>query len=424
MNQSLTHPRSLSWRLWWRAISVKRSQAALAMASLLVGAAVTSMLLNLYGDARRKMTQEFRAFGANVVLAPASVAPAVPSQGARVMDEAALGPLTEFAARRPGMVAAPILYGVVRLHRIPADSRLPEFENVVAVGTDYAALRRLNPGWRGDDERVEQRQAEKLGKGQGGDRRGRSELAPGTCAVGAHLATRWRVRVGDSVTLQTVIEDGSPPQPGEFCRIATVLLTGVSEDDQVFLPLGALQSLVGMKGKISLIELSIPGETADVERAVHELRSLLPGVEVRPIRQIVYSEGKVLGTIRWLLLSLTGLILVIIALCVVATMTAIVLERRKDIGVMKALGASDPLVMRLFLTEGASLGLVGGAAGFFVGLLLADRMAHRLFATALSPNWWTLPLVVFLTTLLAVVAALFPVRIIRGIQPALVLKGE
>ena len=97
------------------------------------------------------------------------------------------------------------------------------------------------------------------------------------------------------------------------------------------------------------------------------LPAFLPGLEVRPIRQIVYSEGKVLGTIRWLLLSLTILILVIIALCVMATMTAIVLERRKDIGVMKALGAADALLMRLFMMEGASLGLVGGALGYGVG---------------------------------------------------------
>ena len=150
-------------------------------------------------------------------------------------------------------------------------------------------------------------------------------------------------------------------------RIATVLTTGASEDDQVFLPLGALQSFLGMPGKVTLVEVSIPGETRDVESAVHRLAGLLPGLEVRPIRQIVYSEGKVLGTIRWLLLSLTIMILVIIALCVMATMTAIVLERRKDIGVMKALGAADALLMRLFVTEGAGLGLVGGVFGIRTG---------------------------------------------------------
>src|SRR5579863_10490889 len=62
--------RSLFWRLWLRSLTVKRPQAVLAIGSVLVGATVASMLLNLYGDARRKMTQEFRAYGPNVVLAP------------------------------------------------------------------------------------------------------------------------------------------------------------------------------------------------------------------------------------------------------------------------------------------------------------------------------------------------------------------
>jgi putative ABC transport system permease protein len=179
-----------------------------------------------------------------------------------------------------------------------------------------------------------------------------------------------------------------------------------------------------MEGKVTLVELSLPGETREVESTVKQLAALLPGLEVRPIRQIVYSEGKVLGTIRWLLLSLTVLILVIIALCVMATMTAIVLERRKDIGVMKALGAADALLMRLFMTEGAGLGLVGGILGYAVGALLARSVAARLFGVTLNLNLWTLPVVCGLTIALAIISAQVPVRFVRAIQPTVVLKGE
>lgn len=401
----------LFWRLWWRSISVKRPQAALAVTSLLVGAAITSLLLNLYGGVQRKMTQDFRGYGANAVLAPAPVAPLEPlTPGASVMDEAAVRPLQRFAPGTSGAVFAPILYSVIRLTRTPADPRLPGSINAVAVGTDLAALQRLNAGWHTQ---------------AGEERLAGVELKPATCAVGAHLATRLRVKAGDTVKLGS-LNGGSIGTQAELatCRIVMILSTGGAEDDQVFLPLAELQSLVGMPGKITLVEMSIPGETAEVERAIHELSSLLPGVEVRPIRQIVYSEGKVLGTIRWLSLSLTALILVIIAICVMATMTAIVLERRKDIGVMKALGASDSVVVRLFLTEGAGLGLVGAILGYCAGSPLAYVIARRLFGVSLSVSWWTLPVVCLLTMLLAVIATLFPVRIIRGIQPAVVLKGE
>jgi putative ABC transport system permease protein len=396
------------WRLWWRAVSVQRSQAALALGSLMVGAAITSMLLNLYGDVRRKMTEDFRSYGANVVIAPASVSSTAGAEGNAMVEESALEPLARLARETPGTSFAPVLYGVVRVSPDPADPRLPEFANVVAAGAEFGALIRLNPGWREEGDAIS------------------ADLPPGDCAVGSNLAARLHLRKGDSIDVRRVssVADPARSAPAAPHRVVTVLTTGASEDDQVFLPLTTLQSVLRIPGKVTLVEFSIPGETHEVENAIQRLAGLLPGLDVRPIRQIVYSEGKVLGTIRWLLLSLTILILVIIALCVMATMTAIVLERRKDIGVMKALGAADTLLMRLFMAEGAGLGLAGGVLGYGVGALLAHVLAERLFGVALSLQAWTLPVVCGLTVALAVFAAQMPVRIVRAIQPTVVLKGE
>jgi putative ABC transport system permease protein len=433
----------LFFRLWWRSVSVKRPQAALAILSLLVGAAVISMLLNLYGGVRRKMTQEFRAYGSNVVLAPGSSTsithprPLLPSPtgggnqewgrpestaGSSVMDQTVMKSVEEFAGQRSGMIAAPALYGVVRLKRIPSDPNLPVSENVVAVGTDLAALERMNPGWRVAQallpvHRTYASHASGTGKS--------ASAGESMCAVGARIASRLRVGSGDTVYVEPwAVSTGGHAESGAACHIVSVLTTGSSEDDQVFLPLEVLQTMIGMAGKISLVQLSVPGDTGEIESSIRQLANMLPGVDVRPIRQIVYSEGRVLGVIRWFLLSVTALILVIIAICVMATMTAIVLERRKDIGVMKALGASDQQVMRLFLAEGAVLGMVGGCTGFFIGNFWAYGLAHHLFGVTLNVIWWTLPLVCSLVTLLALGAAVFPVRIVRAIQPAVVLKGE
>jgi putative ABC transport system permease protein len=105
-------------------------------------------------------------------------------------------------------------------------------------------------------------------------------------------------------------------------------------------------------------------------------------------------------------------------------MTAMALERRKDVGVMKALGASEFQVMRVFLAEGAALGMVGGCVGFFVGSFWAFGLARHLFGVTLNVIWWTLPLVCALASILALGAAVFLVRLVRAIQPAVVLKGE
>ncbi len=392
------------WRLWWRALSVKRSQAFLAISSLMVGAAISALLLTLYSGVKRKMTEDFRSYGANVVVSPASArASADPGQN-NLMDESALKPVAEFTRTIPGASALSVLYGVIRVSPDQADPRLPEFTNAIAAGADLNDVERMNPGWR-----VE-----------------RQSNVPDTklpaCAVGSSLAARLHLKPGDAVNLSRVSGDASSG-PAKYA-IAAVLTTGSSEDDQVVVPLAGLQSLLGLPGQVSLVELSIPGETREVEAAMRRLSSVVPGLDVRPVRQIVYSEGKVLGTIRWLLVSLTALILVIIALCVTATMTAIVLERRKDIGVMKALGAADSLLVRLFMTEGAGLGLAGGILGYVVGALLAREVALRLFGVGLSFNPATLLAVCGLTIALAIFAGQVPVRIVKGIQPTTVLKGE
>ncbi len=397
------------WRLLLRSLSVKRAQATLAIGSLVVGATVTSMLLNLYGDVRRKMTQEFRAYGANVVLAPAAME-SLPSAGSSslggLMGEEVLRRLESIRRWAPGLTAAPLLDVIVRLKRVPTDPRLPESQNAVAVGTDFAALRHVFPSWRVEGVADALRD-------------------PGECAIGTHVAARLRLGVGDSLELETVGQGaGSGHWRRQRCRISSLLATGGSEDDQVFAPLASLERLAGLEGKLSMVELSVPGDTAEVQRVAGKLAQVFPDLEVRPIRQIVYSEGRVLGTIRGLMVSLTTLILAIIALCVAATMTAIVLNRRKDIAVMKALGASNQIVQLLFLSEGAVLGLVGGSAGFVMGGLLARHLAQRLFGVNLHLVWWAFPLVCFSGILLAVLAALFPVRMVRGIQPAVVLKGS
>lgn len=417
--------RSLFWRLWFRSLTVKRPQAALAVCSVLVGAAVASMLLNLYGDARRKMTQEFRAYGPNVFLAPAADAKAEASSVgvssrpessetiSGVMDEHVMDRLPGNLQSGNGFGAAPVLYAVERIEvaATPSDKNLIRAEdaaNVVAVGTDFNALRHLNPSWQ-----VE------------GDSKDGSGLS---CVAGVHIAMQLKLRPGDSIQLETVGDsDGQAPSAHAQFLVSSILSTGASEDDQVFVPLASLQQVGGLQGRISLVELSVPGETEEVERAMGELaRDLrgLPGVEVRPVRQIVYSSGRVLDTIRWVMFSLTGLILIIISLCVMATMTAIVLERRKDIAVMKSLGASDRLLIELFLSEGATLGLIGGLAGFGLGLGLAHEMARQLFNVSLNLTWWTFPMVCLASMMLAVGATFFPVEIVRAIQPARVLRGD
>jgi putative ABC transport system permease protein len=384
-----------------RAMWVKRPQAALGAGSLLVGAAIASLLLNLYSGVQRKMTQDFRAFGPNAMLVPVEAGGNL-LDPSHLFEESALTRLEPLRRQGVEVDAAPVLYSVMRAGKTGMEFDL-HGTNLVVTGTDLKKFARINPDWR---------PAVSL-----------QPVKPSACIVGNEVAIRLHLTVGDTLDLAPVSANAGEKRPAAF-RVAAIVDTGSSEDNQVFLPLPVLQHLLGLDGKISGAELRIGGGSKQVSAAIQMIQLELPGLHVAPVRQIVYSEGIVLRTVRRLLLLLTILILVIVALCLMAAMTAIILERRKDIAVMKALGASDSLVIRLFLSEGAGLGLAGGVAGFLTGALIAQVVALELFQARLGVTWWTFPLVIVSSMLLAAGVTLVPVRIVHRIQPAEVLKGE
>ncbi|MGH6630822.1 MAG: ABC transporter permease, partial [Burkholderiales bacterium] len=281
--------RSLFLRLWLRSLTVKRPQAALALGAILVGAALAAALLNLHRGVARKMTQEFRAYGANAIVSARGGASGA-SQPALVGDEILAG-LSEWKDRTPGAALAPMLHVVMRLRPAQIDTRLPEFQNVVVVGSDFPALRALYPNWR-----IAPAGATAIGR--------TAPMHEGECVVGTRVATQLRLVTGSELLIEPAEAPGT--SAGALrCRISAILSTGAAEDDRVFVPLAALQQATALEGKQSLVELLIPGEAAEINRAVAELGRRFPAASVRPVRAIVESQGRVLGTIRWLLVSLT-----------------------------------------------------------------------------------------------------------------------
>ncbi len=403
------------WRAWLRSLAVKRPQSMLAFAALALGATVASLLLNVYGDAHRKMRSEFRAYGPNVVVAPVSSDQAADRSAvsaAGLIDSSTVQPIEAHLRETSGTSdnaanAVPVLYAVVSASQ--PSGRAPT--NLVAVGSDLAALRGLNPAWK-----VSLATNSPL-----------DSLSSNQCLLGSHAAARLELKAGDALDLAA---SGSAPAVSrvtagtEAFTIAGLVTTGGPEDDQAFLPLSALQQLTGLSGKVSLLEMRLPGTSGEVEGAIRDLSRTFPSFEILPVREIVQSEGKVLGTIQTLLWTLATLIVGVVVLCVMATVTTIMLHRRKEVAVMKALGASDRAVALLFLAEITALGMAGGLVGFVAGALLARRLGVDLFGVPLNTDWGTALPVLLAAVLVAALPALLPVSTVRGIDPARALKGE
>ena len=203
---------------------------------------------------------------------------------------------------------------------------------------------------------------------------------------------------------------------------AGTLHTGAGEDSRVYLPMSEFTAWTGLAP--STIEVAVTGPPAEVSAAVEKLSRALPGAEVRPVRQIVEAEGRVLGKTRAALLATTAIIVLTAALCMLATLTASVLDRRKDFAVMKALGASHRMVNALFAAEAAAIGALGAVIGSALGVGIAAWIGRANFHAAVSPRLSIFPAVLLGSILVALLSALLPISLLRRVQPASILRGE
>ncbi len=360
------------FRMLLRAATVTPGRAIAALVAVVVAAAVATAMLDLYADLDTKLRKEFRSYGANlVVVAPDGTT--LPPGALDRVDAALNGHGT----------AVPFAYAV---------ARTPEGQPVVVAGTDLQRARRLDSWWsvsawpRGPNQAL-------VGV------RALPVVSPG----GAAFTLTFEGRV-----LQ-LIPAGS-------------LRTGAAEDSRVFLELGEFVKWTGVQP--SSIEVAAGGSAAEVETTAKRIAGALPEAEVRPVRQIVEAESRVLGKTRASLLASALIIIVTAALCVLATLTASVLDRRRDFAIMKALGASERLVSAFFAAEAAAIGIVGALAGFGVGLLVAAWIGRANFNAAVAPRLSIFPVVLVGSIAVALLSAALPLTLLRRVQPATILRGE
>jgi putative ABC transport system permease protein len=369
-------------RILWKLLGASKGRLAVALIALTSGAAICSALLNVDLDAERKLTQEFRTLGANIVIAPPAADSDAPLADAAVLDRIA-------ALHIPRIVAAaPYLYVAANSGSQP----------VILAGTWFDQVAKMNSWWKVEGGWVSSR----------GDHE--------HCLVGFTAARQLGLAPGSSVELRSGERKIS-------LTVAGIVTTGGAEDNQILANLDSAQEIAGLPGRVSLVQVSASGTAAEIERVTRSLAENLPGLEVRPVRQIAAAEGTILGRIQGLLFWTIALILVLSMLGVLASMAALAMERRRDVGLMKALGGRVGRIMRLFLAEAGALGALGGLVGFLVGVILARWMGERIFGVVISTRFEVLPATIVLTMGVALAGA-FPLRLLGLVRPAEILRGE
>ena len=298
--------------------------------------------------------------------------------GANIIVAPAAGrqtvPLAAVAiAERQGAVAAPFLYTVGSLAGEP----------VVVAGIDFSRAGPLTNYWRVDGART---------------------AGAGECLVGSTVAAHFRLKLG---------------QRTELGIVRGIVTTGAAEDSQVMVPFGLQEAA-------SLVQVRADGARLTEVQAA--LARALPATDVRLLHAVAETEANVVLKIRSTLFLLTVLILAITTLCVTSNFSALVLERSKEIGILKAIGATEKKIAALFLSESLILGLASTTAGYGLGLLVAWWIGRQIFpesaAAGVGVNYGVFLPVAGVTLAVAAAATLAAAARIWRIKPAVILRGE
>ena len=363
---------SMFLRMLVRAAVLRRGRAASALLAMVVAAAVATAMLNLYVDVQAKLRKEFRNYGANVV---------VVAKDGQTLPADALPTVNSSLAGRG--LAVPFAYVV---------ARTPKGQSVVVSGTDFDQVRRLDRWWS---------------------------------------VTAWPSAPQDSLlgvrAAAVVSPQGKPFDlsfQGHPIRLnpAGTLQTGAAEDSRVYLSLSDFEAWTAVPP--STIEIAASGSPEEVSAVIQKLGQALPAAEVRPVRQIVEGEARVLGKTRATLLVAAILIILTAALCVLSTLIGWVFDRRRDFAIMKALGASERLIGGFFAAEAAALGVVGAVIGFAIGIGVAAWIGRVNFHAPVVPRFSILPVILAGSVAVALLSAVVPMSLLRRVQPAMILRGE
>jgi putative ABC transport system permease protein len=359
-------------RMLVRAAVLRRGRAASALLAMVVAAAVATAMLNLYADVQAKLRREFRNYGANIVL--------VGKDGASLPADA-LSQVESVLAGRG--VAAPFALVV---------ARTSDGQAVVVAGTDFERVRQLDRYWSVSNWPSATRQT----------------------LIGVRALPV--VSAKDQPFILTF--QGKPIQ----LTTAGTVQTGAAEDSRVYLSLPDFVSWTAVQP--STIEVAAVGSSQEITAIMREIEQAVPSADVRPVRQIMEGEARVLGKTRSTLLAATALIILTAALCVLATLMGWVFDRRRDFAIMKALGASNRLLNGFLAAEAAALGAAGAVIGFLLGIGIAAWIGRVNFHAAVVPRFSVLPLVLAGSMLVTLLSATLPISLLRKVQPAVILRGE
>jgi len=391
------------WRILRKSITKRKSRIAIAIISVLMGASIATALLSVSMDVSEKVGFEFRKYGANLMVVPKSDIIEVGFPGVdfgavtdqRYINESDLWKIKSIFWRNNVLGFAPLLYQVVEI----GDGE--NNQNVVLAGTYFnkdieiiepystyddpifnTGIKVISPWWNVNGSWIENSSDNK------------------SSMVGINVAEKIGLKIGDTYTIS-------------FIR---------DYEDQTNLPV--VQNITGLSGKVHTVQVSALCNNCPVDTFAYEIQGAIPYVDARTVKQLVSAEMNILGKIEDMMFLVTIVALLASALGVMTTMTTSVIERKKEIGLMKSVGAENKKIVALFLGEATIIGIAGGILGYIIGFVLSQFIGMSVFNTTISSRIEVLPIAIGISVGVSLLASILPVRRATKVEPAIVLRGE
>ncbi len=373
-------------------LAYRKGRSLLLLGVLTMAASLVTSLGIVSTSMGKRVATELRNYGANLVITADAPRLEVGSGGldfGTIADPAYLSQqqVQQVLQQSGSMIAdySSHLRGTLQLNG----------SGVPVEGVNFAEIRRLFPWWQ---------------------LHGRWPLQ-GEAVLGSDLAEALAVHVGDTLNLSGLGR-------GETVRVAGIVSTGGEEDKLLFVEIASLQRALNLEGELSQVRLlAVIGEQKLATIAT-ALQAVLPGTRVQEVRQVARTSEALLKKVELLMFLVTAMVLIAAGASVASTMSTTVLERTKEIGLMKAMGGSRRTVLLIFGSEALLLGILGGVAGWLVGNLLAVMVTSTVFAAPaeLFPGFVLLAVAVSL--LLALFGSVGPLLSVYRLDPVKSLRGE
>ncbi len=443
-------------------------------AALALGMAVATAALSVSLDVGDRLAREFRSLGANLLVTPKADSLPLeiggvdyrPVNAGAYLPESDLSKLKTIFWRNNVIGFTPVLETTAYVTSNPENLRASE-EGVktqligtwasrpvlLPDGTNFTTgIEKINPWfhidgrWFSDPVGGLKRVNVSSNDMQLGSSGGHTHISvPDECVVGATLAGRMNLHVGRQVYVN--VPDLQKMQFFRPCSVTGILSAGGTEDDSVLMPLSRVQQLLKKPSQYRKLYVSALTKPEDdfgrrdpatmkpdelerwscspyVSSIAYSIKQVLPGADVRVIRRVADGEGAILTRVRTLLWLVTLASLLAAALAVGASSAASVIERRTEIGLMKALGAGSGTVGFLLAAEQLLLALVGGGLGYSLGILLARLVGQKIFGAAPEFSFLVLSVIIGLAAVVTLLGSAIPLRRASRYEPAPILRGE